>query len=256
MQTAYLRNKLYLRSLQIITLLVGICLLNPAIAQNKKSIEKSRVNLPNYDERTLTYGFTIGLHTTSLRPRFSSGTFVEYDSGLPTTDTLLYIETPQKFGFSIGFLGSLKAAQYLDIRFMPQVSFFDYPITFLDKNGEEGEPERPVDFTTMDLPLSLKFKSSRRGNYRMFFTAGATAQLDLTSKKKSEERSEFLTVQGDNLTADVGFGVDIYFPLFKFSPEIRYSYGLVDLKGGNSGVYDPNFEGMSSQKIGLYLVFN
>lgn len=260
MYTTNLWYKLNLRSLQVaVGLLLLLFLVNGSLQaqqkkQTNKTIEQSRLNLIEYDDRLLTYGFTLGLHTSALRPKFSSAAFRIDDEGAPAISN---IETPHAFGFSIGFLGNLRAAQYLDLRFMPRVSFYDYNIRYYNINeGEWQVPDRQAQFTTLDLPLSVKFKSARRGNYRMFFTAGATPMLNVSSKKKIEESSEFLSVEGNNLTADLGFGVDIYFPLFKFSPEVRYSQGIPNLKSGTEGKFDSNFDSFTSRVLALYLVFN
>lgn len=269
MRTSYIRYKFNLRSLQISFLSLFLLCSLSAQSQHKnsktnKTIEQSRLNLPEYDNRLFSYGFTIGLHLSALRPKFadvssylpagSQAPFVQYDDGAGTP--VYNIENTQSFGFSLGFLGNLRAAQYLDIRFMPRVGFYDFGITYLDGEGEQNRLDPPPDFTTLDLSLSAKFKSTRRGNYRMFLTAGATPMINVSSKKKLEEASKFLSVKGNNLTADVGFGVDIYFPLFKFSPEVRYSYGIPDLKASNEGQFDPNFSSLGSQVWALYLVFN
>ena len=263
MQTSYFWNKLHLYRNKIIglnLLLVLLLACGSAYAQaptvtnsygEKKRTSQSRENLIGYDERLFTYGFTLGTHTSSLRIKFSE----EFTSS--RFDSVANIVAPNGFGFSIGFLANLRAAQYLDVRVMPKVGFYQYSVDLQDANAETPDRNYFADFTTIDLPLMVKFKSQRRKNFRMFYVAGVTPTIDVTGKKQRQENSEDgLRLTGDNLSMEVGFGTDIYFPLFKFSPEIRYSYGLVDVLQNNQNDVGMAFQRLNTQGISLYLIFN
>jgi len=67
MQAVNLRNKLYLYRAKII--LLG-CVM-AAGSLHAQSYKWARRNNPNYDERKLTYGFLIGLHTTAYQIEYS-----------------------------------------------------------------------------------------------------------------------------------------------------------------------------------------
>jgi hypothetical protein len=212
---------------------------------------KSRENLIGYDDRLLTYGFTLGMHTSTLRIKFSE----EFTGS--RFDSVANIVSPNGFGFSIGFLASLRAAQYLDVRVMPKVGFYQYSVDLQDTNVETPDQNYFADFTTIDLPVMFKFKSQRRKNFRMFYVAGVTPTIDVTGKKQRQENAEEgLRLTGDNLSMEIGFGTDIYFPLFKFSPEIRYSYGLVDVLQNSQNDIGQAFQRLNTQGISLYLIFN
>lgn len=250
METPNLWHKRYLSGLKIAFLLLVATLASlPSLAQ--VDVMGSRENLPNYDERFLTYGFTLGGHTSSLRPKFSEA-FRSPDY----SDTFNILPgTP--FGFSIGFLANFRMAEYLDVRLMPKVAFYDYTLKFETVQQETEAEQVFADFTTVDIPISLKFKSQRRGNHRVFVTGGMTPIIDVTGKKQREENFENgLRLTGNNLTADVGFGADFYFPLFKFSPEIRYSYGVKDVLENRTNQVGRAFDRLGTHIIGVYLVFN
>lgn len=237
-------HKCHLFSYKIaLLLLLAFAAAKPALAQ-----ESREYYLPTYDDRFVTFGFTLGGHTSTLRPKFSQ-TFVSSFS-----DTVNILPS-NAFGFSIGFLANFRAAEYLNIRIMPKVAFYDYKLSF-ETITAPGEPVI-ADFTTVDIPISLKFRSMRRGNHRMFLAGGVTPIIDVTGKKRKEENFESgLRLSGDNLTADVGFGADFYFPLFKFSPEVRYSYGVKDVLDNKSNNVGRAFDRMGTHIIALYLVFN
>lgn len=232
-----------------VTLLLLVLLMagKPLLAQ-----ESREYNLPTYDDRFLTYGFILGGHTSTLRPKFSK----EFTDGAAFANVINILPS-NAFGFSISFLANFRAAEYLSIRVMPGVAFYDYKLEFETTPGSDPIQDVFVDFTTANVPISLKFNSQRRGNHRMFLTGGVTPIIDITGKKKREENFESgLRLDGNNLTADVGFGADFYFPLFKFSPEIRYSYGLRDVLENKNSEVGRAFDRLGSHMIGLYLVFN
>ncbi len=264
MQTSYFWNKLHLYrnkinaafSVYLVLLLLAggaVHAQSPAVTNSygEGKDSKARRNLIGYDDRLLTYGFTLGMHTSTLRIKFSE----EFTSS--RFDSVANIVSPNGFGFSIGFLANLRAAQYLDIRLMPKVGFYQYSVDLQDTNPETPDQNYFADFTTIDLPLMLKFKSQRRKNFRMFYVGGATPTIDVTGKKQRQENAEEgLRLTGNNLSLEVGFGADIYFPLFKFSPEIRYSYGLVDVLENNQNNVGQAFQRLNTQGISLYLIFN
>lgn len=250
METTYFWHQRHLSGLKITLLLLLLLLAGKPLLAQEGSRE---YYLPAYDDRFLTYGFTIGGHTSTLRTKFST----EFTQQNSFTDTL-NILPKNAFGFSIGFLASFRAAEYLNIRVMPKVAFYDYALAF-ETSGPNTEDTKDlvVDFTTVDIPVSLKFHSMRRGNHRMFLAGGVTPIIDVTGKKKKEENTESgLRLDGNNLTADVSFGADFYFPLFKFSPEIRYSYGLRDVLDNKTNKVGRAFDRLGTHIIGVYLVFN
>ncbi|EMR03595.1 type IX secretion/gliding motility protein PorT/SprT [Cesiribacter andamanensis] len=250
METTHLWHKRHLSGLKIslLSLLLALACL-PARAQVET--RGSQENLAGYDDRFLTYGFTLGGHTSTLRPKFSEA-FAD-----PSFSDTLNIIPGVPFGFSIGFLANFRLAQYLDFRVMPKVAFYDYTLKFETRQQEATTRDALADFTTIDIPLSLKYKSQRRGNHRMFITGGMTPIIDVTGKKQREENTEGgLRLTGNNLTADVGIGADFYFPLFKFSPEIRYSYGVRDVLQNKENQLGRAFDRLGTHIIGVYLVFN
>lgn len=271
MQTTYVWNKLHLYRQKIgLLLLIGFLLSAASVnaqrgqpdadsgfsssslyGQNRSN--RSGQHLIEYDRRLITYGFTLGAHTSTLRLKYNEA-FTSNQNGY---DTVANIVSPNAFGFSIGFLANLRLLQYLDVRIMPKVGFYQYSINHQYISGYSRDRVFFSDFTTIDLPVMLKYKSQRRQNFRMFYVGGLTPTIDVTGKRQREENEEDgLQLSGDNLSFEIGFGSDIYFPLFRFSPEIRYSYGLVNVLKNQQNDVGMAFSRMATQSISLYLVFN
>ena len=56
--------------------------------------------------------------------------------------------------------------------------------------------------------------------------AGIKPSLEIGAKNKDAAGKDILGLRAFDFSLEIGFGSDIFFPLFKLSPEIRYSRGL------------------------------
>lgn len=84
---------------------------------------------------------------------------------------------------------------------------------------------------------------------------GVKPGIEASGKKDIENVTTTLEVTGANLSLDVGFGLDIYYPLFKFSPEIRFSRGIVDVLDNRTNKYGLPLERVNTNTITVYLLF-
>lgn len=95
----------------------------------------------------------------------------------------------------------------------------------------------------------------RRGNVRMYMVGGFTPAFEASGKNDIGNSSGAIPVLKRNLSVDAGIGFDFYFPLFKFSPELRFSRGLVDILGDEASVYKDPLSRLNTNTIGVYLIF-
>jgi hypothetical protein len=74
------------------------------------------------------------------------------------------------------------------------------------------------------------------------------------SGKKDKTKAE-LEVKGMNLSLEAGFGFDLYYPLFKFSPEIRFSRGIVDVLDNRNNDFGLPLRRVNTNTITVYFLF-
>lgn len=89
--------------------------------------------------------------------------------------------------------------------------------------------------TYFEVPLLIKYKSVRHKNFRCYVIGGLGYRYNFTSDAETE-RSATKPVVGmhaSTINYDLGFGLDLYYPYFKFSPEIKLSNDI-----GNSLIQD------------------
>jgi hypothetical protein len=71
---------------------------------------------------------------------------------------------------------------------------------------------------------------------------------------------EVLQLNSYDLTLEYGVGLDMFYPYFKFAPEIRYSRGLANLHqpyyNADAGtIYNNSLQKLTTNTITLYLNF-
>lgn len=205
-------------------------------------------NNPTYDERKLSYGFLIGLHSTAYQIKYADR-FVTQD-----LDTVYSIEPRWSPGFSLGFIVNYRLTDLLDFRMTPKVAFYEHTLRYR-YTDETPTEEKLVETTMVELPFLLKYKSERRGNVRMYMIGGVKPGLEASGKKDVENRSSNLGVTNLNLSVEAGFGLDLYYPLFKFSPELRFSRGIVNILENTTNIYGQPLLRVNTNTITLYLLF-
>jgi hypothetical protein len=246
MQITYFRNKLDLHGKKIgIVAILVLCISGHCIGQKSRWVQK---NNPNYDERKITYGFLIGLHTTAYQSKYS-GRFVT-----PAFDTLYAVEPAWSPGFSLGFIVNYRLEHFFDLRMTPKVAFYEHRLKYVFTDDTKTE-NQVVETTMVEFPILLKYKSERRGNIRMYMIGGIKPGVEASGKNKIENATSELEVKGWNLNLDFGFGFDLYYPLFKFSPEIRFSKGLVNILDNTDNAYGQPLDRLNTNTITVYFLF-
>jgi hypothetical protein len=247
MQTTYFWNKFDLRWHKVIAVL-ALMLSVAGYCQGQAKTRWVQKNNPNYDQRKLTYGFLIGLHTTAYQMKYSDK-FVT-----PEFDTLYAVEPRWSPGFSLGFIVNYKLGDFFDFRITPKVAFYEHKLTY-SYTDDAKSMEEVVETTMVELPILLKYKSERRGNVRMYMIGGVKPGIEASGKKGIENATSSLEVKGANLSLDFGFGFDLYYPLFKFSPEIRFSKGLVDVLDNRINKFGQPLDRLNTNTITVYFLF-
>ncbi|GIV36919.1 MAG: hypothetical protein KatS3mg032_1298 [Cyclobacteriaceae bacterium] len=243
MQATNLWHQLNLHRAQI-TLLLWLL---PAVL-HAQSFRWARKNNPDYDEkRKLTYGFLIGLHTTTYQLKYSD-LFVT-----PALDTVHSVVPLWKPGFSLGFLVNYRAHEFLDIRLMPTVGFYENELQYRFTNGQSQR--ELVETTMVEFPVLVKYKSMRRGNIRMYMVGGVKPGIEASGKKEIENVINSLEISGFNLSLEAGIGFDLYFPLFKLSPEIRFSRGLYDILDNTENNFGKPLKNVNTNTVHFYFIF-
>ena len=207
----------------------------------------TRQHNPDYDKKKITYGFSIGLHTSSYQVKYSNK-FVS-----KPYDTVHSVQPVFLPGFSLGFLVNYRLNEFLDLRLMPKAGFYAHKLYYYYTNAPTQS--QLVETTLVEFPLLIKYKSVRRGNVRMYMVGGITPAFEASGKNDIGNSSAGLSIQKRNLSLDAGLGFDFYFPLFKLSQEIRFSRGVVNMMGSQHTIYQDPISRLNTNTISVYFIF-
>ncbi|WKK79136.2 type IX secretion/gliding motility protein PorT/SprT [Marivirga arenosa] len=245
MQTINFRHQLNLhRNKVILFILLGF------IGFHAKAQYYEKENLPNYDDALIHYGFYLGGHTANMKVRYNE----DYLSN--QFDSLHSVIPESSPGFTVGFIVNLRLAQYLDLRTLPGVGLYQYTLNYNTYDqAEEVTFQGKKEAFYAELPLLLKYKSQRRKNFRAYMIGGAKPSFEVSGKRPSEIKEDVLLINTFNLALEVGFGVDIYYELFKFSPEIRFSRGLTNALYSRQNSYSSPLNELVTNSVSIYFQF-
>jgi Outer membrane protein beta-barrel domain len=230
-----------------IKIALGLFFAGLSFSANGQLFNWANQNNPHYDDKRYTYGFAIGIHTSAYQVKYSDQ-FVT-----PKFDTVHSVIPSFSAGFSLGFLINYHANDQLDLRIMPKAGFYDQKLTYYFTNAPSLT--QTVETTMVELPCLIKYKSVRRGNVRMYMIGGFTPGIEASGKNDVAANNSTLSIQKANLSLDAGMGFDFYFPLFKFSQEIRFSRGLVNMLGSSPSVYSAPLKRLNTNTISVYFIF-
>ena len=243
MHDTYIWNKLNIYRYKIVVfsfLFLGLS--TSVFSQNSKTL-----NLTSFDEAKIHYGFLLGAHSSKYRIDYAD---VFVDSKF---DTLHSIVPSNLGGFKVGFVVNFHLFQFLDFRILPTVAFYQNSLTYRFTNSTQIVELR--DPTYVELPLLLKYKSVRRGNTRMYLIGGINTSFKAVGTKEKDDNTEKLKIKRLNIAFEFGVGLDMYQPFFKFSPEIRYSYGLFDAISGSENAFSEGLNKITLHNIGFFITF-
>jgi hypothetical protein len=206
--------------------------------------------LLKFDERKLHFGFYLGMNTMDYR--FSHYDNV-YDNPVFQDPANLWIRqnaetggyyqktsfraevNPPAPGFTVGGVANLRLERDFDLRFTPGISLgnrhliYSIPINPTVISQIEGMDETSYLSTPsayIDIPMGVRYKGFRHYNVRPFVYLGGAYRRDLENKRISEK---VVHIGRDGFYAEVALGLDTYFQYFRFSSEIKFSYGLNNL---------------------------
>ena len=175
------------------------------------------INLPNFDEKDLRFGYFIGTN--------------QYDYKIVYKDNPEYpISVERGNGLNVGLIGELKLNKNLRLSFEPGLYSNSKKLIFNERRNFTNYNDTlwTIKSNNIHFPLLLKYSSKRLKNLKPFLKGGISASINLselesTLENYSIDNFEFAKF---NIYYELSFGIDFYLRYFKFSPSIRGIFGL------------------------------
>lgn len=187
-------------------------------------------NLLKHDKKRIHFGMTLGFN----RAQF----MVRHAPAFTYHDTIKVVESPISTGFNVGIISDLHLGNNADLRFIPTLIFAEKRLNYVETLDEgDTETQKTVESIILGFPLTFKYKSDRFfDNMRVYILGGGRFDWDLASNSKARRATDIVKIDRFDFSAEYGVGLEFYFPLFIFSPEIKITQGLTNLL-----VPTPNF---------------
>lgn len=214
----------------------------------KKNKSITAVNMPKYDRRRFHFGINIGTQLTGVAVR----PIPDLRTLLP--DTIYSITPVWTPGFTMGIETNLRLNENLDLRFTPQLTLTSRTLLFERPAGRVDRFE--VEATMVEFPFYIKFKTNRVHNFRAYVLAGGKYVYDISNKVKAENANDYPVKFGaHDAQLEAGFGMDFYLPYFKFSAQVKGSWGMVNLNVPENNIYNRGIDGLYARSIFITFLF-
>ncbi len=214
-------------------------------------------NLSHYDYKPYHFGFSLGVNRMgfALKPIES---FNHLGGPREDFDSLYTVHPRSQNGFHIGIVSNLKLGPRTDLRFVPTLSFGDRTVIYEGRNNNQDyRRTQEIESTFIDFPLHFKYKSVRMLNTRIYVIGGLKYSLDLASAEDADDADEEVLVRiaRNDFFYELGVGFDHYFYYFKFSTEIKASFGLRNLLRPEDTIYTDPIERLNSKILMISFLF-
>jgi len=214
---------------------------------NAQWLTKDRVqNNQNFDKDILSWGYYFGVNS--------------FDFNFDYIDEQEDIQTDRSAGFNVGLIGNLRVTEYIDLRTEPGLVFTRRDLQFAPDPRFERESDllREVSSTYIYLPLLVRFSTKRLNNVRPFISGGVATTINLSSNEDNPDDNfsgNFRTTTNP-FFYELGIGIDLYLPYFKFTPSIKGVFATSNELVRDDQPNSPWTDNLSSiQSRGVFLNF-
>ena len=233
-----------------IVLVLGLMCMFCGIQKSQAQVNKYLLNIPHHDDKQIHFGFILGMTNNTLDATFSDGLL---NSNVTKAEILNFN------GFNVGMLADYRLNNNFNLRFVPSLTLTKRAIKFTYTSGVGPfstieELQKNDEAALFNLPISLKFRAQRRGNVRPYVFSGAQMVIDMSSDKNVDD-PEVLRINSNDFGLHVGLGMDFYLEFFKFGVEMRYVYGLTDLKVNDDSNFYNAIESIHHRGLQFCLTF-
>ncbi|MFM2267464.1 MAG: hypothetical protein RL757_905 [Bacteroidota bacterium] len=235
MQTLNLWNNLHLRRRKGLTIahfrrsiawiLGGIVFLTATHA--RAQTRDGNYNFAEHQRKNYYFGITLG---------YNKGNYNVYrGKNFILNDSVAGVESAGGQGFNLNIISNLRLGDHFDVRFMPGFSFTSRSLTY--DATRKGRPDYPnkIESVFVELPFHVRYTSNPYYDKRLFIVGGLKYTYDIQSRSRIRTLGGLVKISPTDFQFEYGFGMQMYFPYFIFSPELKVSQGL-----GNILIYNPN----------------
>ena len=227
----------YLLRNKISYLVISLCISSAAIAQRDQVFRPNNDDYPSYFG--LSFGFVNHFSSYNLDEKFL---FANTAIGDPKS--IIKLSPNNTTFFSLGLFGIKKIANNTYIRVNPNYIFGNKSFNFNINETKDSTQTFSTQPSIIQIPIALKIQSDRYNAFRYnnlmrhYIFVGGKFDIDLFSNKVGKvsppgsfTNSNYPSVfKAADLGVELGVGLSFYLRYATISPEIKFSYGLLNNK--------------------------
>ena len=197
--------------------------------------QKNEVFQPDHDEMPYYLGISIGTGLSQLNFDRNVNFNITY------MNAASQLTSVNSQNLNLGLTGTLKLSDHFLLRANPMLLIGGSKSLTFSVNSVADQIEIPS--TIITLPIALKMQSNRYNGFgynslmRHYVFGGGKADFDLSSSKIGNSYRGVpykALLNGTDLGYEFGLGLSFYLRYVTISPELKFSYGLTNLKNNNT----------------------
>jgi hypothetical protein len=224
-------------------IIISLCISSAALAQ------RDEVFRPNHDDYPYYFGLSVGLANHYFNFN-RSARFLPSNLSSQELLSIIEISSINKPHYNAGISASFKIANKIIFKVNPNILLGgDKRFYFNLKKTKDVKQEFIINSSTAQIPIGIKFQSDRYNGFkytdfmRHYLILGAKIDFDLSNVGNSNGRiplkEDFISpipaiypvaIKNTDWGAELGVGLTFYLRYFNVSPEVKFSYGLRNLK--------------------------
>jgi hypothetical protein len=217
---------------------------------NAQMVGKGNYNFLDFNKRNYYFGITLAYNKSDYRI-FRSKNFLP---GI--NDSISVIEGIKGPGFNLQIVSNLKIGEYFDLRFLPGFSFAERSVEYDPTRKNVKNFNKDISSVFVELPFHVRYKSAPYYDKRLFVMGGIKYSYDIQAKSRVRTFANNLRISPTDFQVEMGAGIQMFFPYFIFSPEVKFSHGLGNILIFQNGSKDSNIiEKLMSRTFTISLHF-
>jgi len=210
------------------------------------------INLPESDEKSYHIGIVIMGASSRLN--------ISLHDQFLQNDSVLSANPLNTGGLGIGGMHTFKISEHFDARIVfPQLLFVNKAIAYHLKYpgpNESAYMTKNIESILLGIPVQVKFKSDRIGNFRVYMMGGVKYETDLASKARAKNAEDMVKLKSSEFGIEAGMGFNFYMRYFILSPEIKISNGISNVHSRDPNLKFSNvIDRIQSRQIVFSLIF-
>ncbi len=144
------------------------------------------------------------------------------------------IEVIPRWGMSFAMISNFNLTDYAALRIVPGISLEQRDFNYYFEDAREPMDSvspilRKIEAAYFNIPVMMQWRTKYWNRTRLYVLTGAQIGFNLQSDKKVQDDPNRLKINNQDISLVVGTGFNLYGDRLKLSPEIRYTFGLLNI---------------------------